>query len=101
MFIFAFFFYFFFFIFLSVYQLFVSTGFSGIDDDKVSIILVGVGGAQTSVHHLSGPFDRYRQVWQHVKWTYDTHAHVVMGRFGQPFYGEIHNVIIDHFFRAY
>nr|XP_058971506.1 sushi, von Willebrand factor type A, EGF and pentraxin domain-containing protein 1-like [Pocillopora verrucosa] len=42
-----------------VYQLFVSTGFSGIDDDKVSIILVGVGGAQTSVHHLSGPFDRY------------------------------------------
>ena len=64
MFIFAFFFDFFFW---SVYQLFVSTGFSGIDDDKVSIILVGVGGAQTSVHHLSGPFDRYRQVWQHVK----------------------------------
>ena len=30
-----------------------------------------------------------------------THAYVVMGRFGQPLYGEIHNVIIDHFFRAY
>ena len=51
------------FFFLSVYRLFVSTGFSGIKDDKVSIILVGQGGAQTSIHDLRGPFDRKRQVF--------------------------------------
>ena len=44
----------------SAYRVVISTGFSG-TTDKVSVILVGQGGAETGVHVLPGPFDRKRQ----------------------------------------
>ena len=47
--------------FISVDQVIITTGYSG-TTDKVSIILVGQGGAQTSVYDLPGTFPRNRQV---------------------------------------
>ena len=49
-------------LYFSVYKVFITTGYSG-TTDRVSIILVGQGGAETAIHDLPGPFDRKRQVY--------------------------------------
>ena len=47
--------------FFAVYRVVISTGY-GRTTDKVSIILVGQGGAQTGIHDLPGEFGFQRQV---------------------------------------
>ncbi len=47
--------------FSSVYRVLISTGY-GSTTDKVSIILVGQGGAETGIHDLPGEFSFERQV---------------------------------------
>ena len=44
-----------------VYRVLISTGY-GSTTDKVSIILVGQGGAETGIHDLPGEFSFERQV---------------------------------------
>ena len=45
----------------AVYRVLISTGY-GSTTDKVSIILVGQGGAETGIHDLPGEFGFQRQV---------------------------------------
>ena len=47
--------------FVAVYRVLISTGY-GPTTDKVSIILVGKGGAQTGIHDLPGVFGSKTQV---------------------------------------
>lgn len=47
--------------FFAVYRVLISTGY-GRTTDKVSIILVGQGGAETGIHDLPGEFGFRRQV---------------------------------------
>ena len=47
--------------FFAVYRVLISTGY-GRTTDKVSIILVGQGGAETGIHDLPGEFGFQRQV---------------------------------------
>ena len=47
--------------FFAVYRVLISTGYDP-TTDKVSVILVGQGGAETAIHDLPGEFGYSRQV---------------------------------------